>query len=262
MNEITHVFFFSFAHSQGRLILQPDVLSYIASLWRENSYKIDFSGQDEMKQVIRKFQIPYGHRQVDSAETEAQFAFWWETMWDIFRFHKLDLETPNFPAPTEQILQARSKRYSGDEAYNTSKYSSLKADKMINIAMRIALNTPNMGSQRILTEHLLPNIISVETYFQGFPKYDQAPGRHRVNGTNNFESKLRLHCTKALGKLASCQELDPYDQMYLQISKFLDKLTESSKITDLENTTLMSYQKLILLYNQNNPNEQVLSLHK
>lgn len=261
-HDILKVFFYSFAHSQGRLIMQPDVLSFVASKWREKNLKINFSLREQMAQQVREFRPPKGHRAVDSQETKAQFAFWWENMWDIFAFHGLDEENLDYRPPSEEQLKMRSRKFSGEKAYSEGIFSSLRGDKMKSIADRIALNTPILGSQRIMVEHLVPNMISVETYFQGFPKYSEKIGRQRTDKGDDFESKIRLHCTTALDKVARKLSLNVYDEMYLDISNYLEKISTKSTLEGTDKSNYEAYKKLIEIYNKNHSENTVSVLHK
>jgi hypothetical protein len=264
INEIIFVFYHSFNHAQGRLVMQPDVLSYVASKWREEKISVDFSMEKELKEKIVSFKIPRGHRIVDENETKAQFGFWWENMWDIFRYQKLDPYNLDFPAPTEEKLQIRSRFHSGNEAYDSNKYESLKADKMGKIAERIAINTPQLGSQKILSKFLIPNLISLESYWQG----DWDPpasnpsllGRKRTDGGDEYECKLLTRCRTALSKVKENIPLTIYDEMYFDISNFLSNL-ESKVRNQHEEKLYQSYKKLIHLYNKNHIGSEVVSLY-
>lgn len=260
-HDLLHIFFFSFAHSQGRLILQPDIFSYIASKWRQNGQELDFTIREKMAETVQMYRPPHGHRPVNAGETQAQFAFWWENMWDIFSFHGLSSSGATQP-PTEKQLQERSRKFSGDAAYKSGEYESLRADKMRKIADRIADNTPELGSNGILENHLLSNLLSVEMYFQGFPKYSEIVGRQRTDGGDEFECKLLTHLQTASRKKEEGERLTVYDLMYIDISEYIEKILAKKRRTKAQKSIYNDYMKLVELYNRNHPGTEREFLHR
>jgi hypothetical protein len=254
--DIYYLFYHSFGHAQGRLVLQIDFFSYVALLWKEQGIQLNAALESELQEQLFSFQPPQGHQIVDTGEVKAQFQFWWETMWDIFKYYQIVSNESTLPISVER-LQARALRWSGEDAYYSNRYSSLRGDKMQKLVDRFTMNASKSTYGHILAELLLPNILSVESYFQGEPRYSEDIGRQRIDSGDKFESRFRTYCLTALRKQLKNEKLNIFDEIYLKIVEYLD----DSRCAKEPNPCTESYKRLIELYNQNHPTALVENLH-
>jgi hypothetical protein len=245
---ISYVFFNSFGHSQGSQELQVDLISWIGAKLREKNAPLDETLRESMRQWVSKINVPHGHSLVSEDEVREQFSFWWDLMWDVMSYQKAagKSELPS----CDELVNRSLKNSAGEPNWTLAK------EKMEKVRERMELNLVSLTSKDKMSSLLLPRLIKVEYSFQVEQPYKETPGRSRTDGGDIFECRMLSNIIEARRKTLEQKELTLYDELYLEITTYLNELLADGDMTPL----IQDYLELLKKYNENHPGSELESL--
>lgn len=246
-SDLLTLVFRSFDHSQGNQQLQVDTIEWAVKRWRDNGFQVDPTSEEKLTSRVSRMRTPKGHSLVGDEEIRAQFGLWWANTWDIIRANYDGEDVPSLEALQERAIQLAERH----------QVPSLAKEKMDNVAARMQEHRPETSASECLTMFVVPRLIEVEYSYQIDQPYHPVRGRQRTDGGDRCESKMLTHCTSALAKLGMGKPLPFFDEMYVGISNYMDKVEDGA-----QPEIMAQYESLVAAYNVNHPEDTIERLHR